>query len=423
MGLIDKILGYGVIKEAEFTKDFDIENNSQLNALEDLLEKVTPESREIVELELLKIRSGLSGERNVYFELKNSRLPLVCLHDIRLEYKGYTGQFDFIVIASEFILVIETKKLFGNITIDNEGNFNREFTIRNRKIKEGIYSPITQNERHVRLLEEYLVDQKLIKSCPVYSLIVIANDKTIVNKKFAKPEVKNLIIKYDQLIGKLKEYKEKNKLVRLHDKYMREIAQAILEGNKPIDYDYINKLGLTLKPVKQEVVSEEIRLINKDQDLEEANDTNDENSVHQTHIQSDLKKYRYTKAKELNYKPYFIFNNNEMDMLITLKPKYKEEFIGIQGFGEKKYEDYGDDIINIIRNRTEKLYEALKSYRLEKSKELGIKAYEIFNNMQMDEIINQTPNEPKQLENIKYFDSDRISRFGQDIINIVLDIW
>jgi len=53
-----------------------------------------------------------------------------------------------------------------------------------------------------------LVDNKLIKYCPIYSLIVIANDKTIINKRFAQPNVKELIVKHDLLISKLEEYKQ-----------------------------------------------------------------------------------------------------------------------------------------------------------------------------------------------------------------------
>jgi hypothetical protein len=53
----------------------------------------------------------------VYFELKNSFIPMLCLHDIRLEYNDYIAQFDFILITCKFIYVLETKKLNGDIEI------------------------------------------------------------------------------------------------------------------------------------------------------------------------------------------------------------------------------------------------------------------------------------------------------------------
>ncbi|MFA7055909.1 MAG: HRDC domain-containing protein [Acholeplasmataceae bacterium] len=415
MGLLDWMLGSDVIKGPEFVKEFNVDDNIQLNTLNQLLEKVSDESKEIIEQEIIKIKSGLSGEKNVYYELKNSRLPLVCLHDIRLEHNGYTAQFDFIIIASEFITVIETKKLYGNITIDHEGNFNREYLVKGRIFKEGMYSPITQNERHVRLLIDFLVDHKFHKVSPIYSLVVIANDKTIVNKKFAKAEVKNMIIKYDQLALRLKNFKTDTNGRVMKDSLMREIAQTILNHNNPIEYDYINMLGLKLK---QEIIKEDIPVSNKTEEI-----SKDENEVQQTRLHDDLKTYRYTKSKSMNIKPYFIFNNSELDLLVSQKPTTRDDFLNISGFGEKKYESYGEDIIHLVKSRLDSVYDELKKYRIAISKELGLKAYEVFTNQQLDDIIKIMPNDINQLKIINYFDHDRISKFGQGIIEIIKKTW
>lgn len=417
MGLLDKILGYGEIKGPEFTKDFSVEDNTQLNTLTSLLDQVNDDSRIKVEKEILNVKSGLSGERNVYYELKNSRLPIVCLHDIRLEHNNLEAQFDFIIIASEFILVLETKKLFGNINVDNEGNFTREYQINNRTYKEGMYSPITQNERHVRLLDEFLRDHKLIKHCPIYSLIVIANDKTIVNKKFAKAEVKNLIIKHDQLIEKLNYYIKNNNEVKLRHNYMREIAEIIIKENKPIDYNFVKKLDLEMKPAiieKENILSNETISNELEHDKVEEN-----NSIGLTKLYIKLKNYRYTKAKELNIKPYFIFNNNELEQLLSIRPTSKKVFLTVPGFGEKKYEQYGDDIIALIEESINQIQESLRAYRLEMAKQNNLKAYEIFNNQQLDQIIEIMPTEKDQLLQIKYYSKQQVDNYGDQIIKLI----
>jgi hypothetical protein len=417
MGLLDKILGYGEIKGPEFTKDFSVEDNTQLNTLISLLNQVTDDSRIKVEKEILNVRSGLAGEKNVYYELKNSRLPIVCLHDIRLEHNNYEAQFDFIIIASEFILVLETKKLFGNINVDNEGNFTREYQINNRTFKEGMYSPITQNERHVRLLDEFLRDHKLIKHCPIYSLIVIANDKTIVNKKFAKADLKNLIIKHDRLIEKLNYYIKNNNEVKLRHNYMREIAETIIKENKPIDYDFVKKLNLEIKPV---IIEKENILIKETISNETENDmVDDKESIAQTKLYGKLKHYRYTKSKELNIKPYFIFNNNELDQLLSIRPTSKEKFLTCPGFGEKKYEQYGEDIVSLITESMNQIQEALKTFRLETAKQNNLKAYEIFNNQQLEHIIELMPTERDQLLQVKYYGKQHVDKYGDQIINII----
>ena len=83
------------------------------------------------------------GEQNVYYELKNSFIPMLCFHDIRLEYNDYVAQFDFIVITTKFIYVLETKKLSGDIEVNSDGDFIRIFKNNNGKVikKEGMYSP------------------------------------------------------------------------------------------------------------------------------------------------------------------------------------------------------------------------------------------------------------------------------------------
>ena len=63
-----------------------------------------------------------------------------------------------------------------------------------------------------------------------------------------------------------------------------------------------------------------------------------------------MKKYRLNKSKELNYKPYFIFSDKTLEELINKKPKNKVELKQIEGFGDKKIEMYGIDIIKIINN-------------------------------------------------------------------------
>lgn len=414
MGLIDRLFGYDEIKGPEFTKDFPVDEDLHVIKLLQLLELVTDESKVKVEKELLNLRSGLSGERNVYYELKNSRLPIVCLHDIRLEYKNLEAQFDFIVIASEFILVLETKRLFGNVTIDHEGNFTREYQIYNRSFKEGMYSPITQNERHVRLLEEFLIDQKLIKVCPIYSLIVIANDKTIVNKKYAKAEVKNLIIKHDQLIERLNQLARENDSVKLRHNYMREISQAILQEHKPIKFDFVSKLGLEMKPQIIETLSKTVQ-----EPSVVVKDVEESDIESQTKLHSKLKKYRYKISKEKNVKAYYVFNNNELDLLVSIRPKSKDQYISIQGFGERSFEHYGEDIIGIIKESLSQIEEALKAYRTETAKNSNLKAYEVFNNQQLEQIIELLPSEKEQLAQVKYYSKVQIDRFGDRIIAII----
>lgn len=122
-----------------------------------------------------------------------------------MEYNGITAQIDYLVLTKKQVFVIECKNLWGNITINNRGDFIR--TIGNKKI--GMYNPITQNQRHLEIIKQvrkeaktnvltqYLFDKNFED---IYkSLIVLANEKSVVQDYYAPKEIKNQILRYDRL--------------------------------------------------------------------------------------------------------------------------------------------------------------------------------------------------------------------------------
>ena len=77
-------------------------------------------------------------------------MDLVVLQDICIRAKdGRKAQIDFVIVTSKLMILLECKNLVGNIEIDSKGNFIRTIQYGKRYWKEGIYSPITQNERHM----------------------------------------------------------------------------------------------------------------------------------------------------------------------------------------------------------------------------------------------------------------------------------
>ena len=55
-------------------------------------------------------------------------------------------------------------------------------------------------------------------------------------------------------------------------------------------------------------------------------------------------------AREMKIKTYLIFTNQQLVALATYKPENETNFISIYGLGKKKYDMYGDRIIQIIEN-------------------------------------------------------------------------
>jgi hypothetical protein len=344
------INGKRTIDRPIFIKDF-INENEQLLDLIELSNKVDVNKKEFIDRDITFLRHGLEGEKNVYFELKNSFIPMLCLHDIRLEYNDYVAQLDFVIITNKFIYVLETKKLNGDIEITKDGDFIRTIKSYSGKTikREGIYSPISQNERHINILKEILLKEKLIKNTPIKSAVILANPKTILNKTKCPKSIQNNIYKYDQLTTLLKkELNDKSNDKDVLEKYSYEIADYLVQNNKPIKINYAAKYSLDeVVFLKEEEPQKENKTIKEEI---KADSPLTAISVDKIDLYESLRQFRLKASREEGIKPYFIFNNQELDSLILAMPKKREDLSKVKGFGEKKIEKYGDAILAIINN-------------------------------------------------------------------------
>ncbi|MBN1068140.1 aldolase [Clostridium botulinum] len=464
-GLYRMFNGKRTINSTIFLKEFE-EENTQLKELIELSKKVSGECKEKIHKDILLLKEGLKGEQNVYFQIKNSFIPMLALHDIRLEYEEYTAQFDFILITKKCIYVLETKKLSGNIEINEDGDFIRTIRTKQGKFyKEGMESPITQNERHINILKEILRKENLVNNFPIKSLVVIANPKTIIKKAECPKHIKDIVVKYDQLNGILKKDFEDTSIERdLLEKYLYNIANFLIANNKAITYDYkakylideecINNKEIENKDIEynannectiqdceknidiqesnnesksfkvpiienvKEVIEEE-KLSAKDVETEEVETNGQINNYNL--LYSNLKQYRYNKAKEEKIQPYMIFSNEVLEQIIKNNPKSKEELLNIKGIGKVKVDKYGDEILEVIlkNDPKEKLHLDLKEYRYNKSKEEEIQAYMVFTNNVLNQIVEKCPKNQDELIIIKGLGKVKIDKYGRDILEIV----
>ena len=230
-----------ILKESNAAKD-------HLDKLESLLPKANKDVKDTIQKEIAVTKAGIAGEDNIMFELKHSNMDMVVLHDINLETKsGLKAQIDFIVVTSKVIFLIECKNLVGNIDIDSKGAFIRTVAYGTKKQKEGIYSPITQGERHLSVLKEAKLDNAgLVTSLAIKrnfdssykSLVVLANPKTIVNDRYAPKEIKSQVIRADQLVSNMKNIIAASNDFASTKKEMMSIAQGILDMNIESRKDY-----------------------------------------------------------------------------------------------------------------------------------------------------------------------------------------
>lgn len=366
-----------------------------------------------IEKELKIATLGELGENNIAFELKNSGIPMYILHDIGLETNELSAQIDYIVVTRKVIFIIECKNLIGNIEINSQGNFIRTYSFNGKFIKEGIYSPITQNERHLEVLKRIKKESKSNFISKMLfdkyfndnykSLVVLANPKTVLNSRYAKKEIKDNVIKADQLINYIKEVNSKSDLISLSDKEMKEIADRLLALHKSSKLSFLKKYSELIELVDNYDVKNDVKtvfnnkeiindssinnaksnIINEDKssvtnNIDKSNNINNiyntknininvninntviNNSIgnkinNNSDIINDnenlikkLKEYRLQMSRAENTKPYIIFSDKQMTNLLEKMPKTKSELKEVSGFGEVKVEKYGDVILKIL---------------------------------------------------------------------------
>ena len=342
MSLTKKFKGFDLINDTIFLKDFNKENPN-LKKLEDILKGISNINlKRTIEKDISLMKWGLEGESNVYFELKNSFLPMICLHDIRIQVGDLFAQIDFLILTNKFIYIFETKHLVGDISINSEGDFIRITKDENgNKKEEGMYNPITQGNRHARILKKFLETKNLlnISDFPIKSIAVLANPKTILSKESAPIYIKDNIYRCDQITHFLQtEFNNAEYEIMISDSKLEFISSEILKNNTPIEYDYESKYKL------KNFKSTYSKTTFKNNEVECIIDYKDS----QEKIKSELKKIRKIKSKEYSLKAYELFNNKQLDLIVKYLPKTLIELNYLNIISKGSSSIIGADIIKII---------------------------------------------------------------------------
>lgn len=332
----------------DFFKDtIFLKENSDLQDRYDALTKLKNEfpNNEEIQEELYIIKKGLEGENEIKYQLSKSNLGLYVLRDVNFEVDGLKAQIDYIVITKAHCYFIECKNLVGNITVNEKGDFIREYTINGKKIKKGMYSPLRQVEAQrdvfkkvwntslsdnkiLNTIKRALAENNFTKSHRV--LVVAANNETILNTKYAPKDMKDKVIKADALVRKIQyDLDRTDKDIWDSKKGMEAWAQGFLKRSIKNTTDYY--IFYKEKYVKDEEQTVEI-----------------DNSV----IKNKLIEFRKNRAKELNIPAYYVFTNEELEELIKIMPKTIADLKNSKILTQIKIKTHGEHIINILNERS-----------------------------------------------------------------------
>ncbi|WP_195265253.1 DNA helicase RecQ [Clostridium sp. 1001275B_160808_H3] len=181
-------------------------------------------------------------------------------------------------------------------------------------------------------LRDFTIEAQMILSCVYrtreqYGISVLVD----ILRGFKGPKIIQNNLDRLTTYGIMKEYSSK---------FIRDLIKTLL------DLGYVNlKDGtysmLKLNPKSIRVLKSQEKVICKlSEDIEEKIENKD--------LFNKLKLWRKEKANILGIKPYIIFSDSTLIELANKIPKDKDELLSIRGMGEKKFEKYGDEVLNII---------------------------------------------------------------------------
>ena len=300
--------------------------------LENLIEK-EPKNEQLQQ-ELYIAKKGLKGEDEIAYQLKKANIGMYVLRDINMEYEDLKAQIDFIVVTPWCCYFIECKNLIGNITLDERGNFIREYTYEGHNIKKGMESPYrqvcAQREVYKKIwmkmqgkIKTRLFEKSFEKTHRV--LVVAANGENILNTEKAPIDIKYEVVKSDGLIRKL-DYDKNHSDRSLWDnrKEMEKWANHFLALN-------VNNKDL----IKNENTTEE----STNTEISDLMNIQIKNKSDFEKIVNTLE-FRYAKTYS-NYAPHeYVFEKEEgakLEVIRQLNRFIQENYDEIELFAKKEY--------------------------------------------------------------------------------------
>lgn len=333
----------------------------QVEKLRELHPFLNKEGQEKLGQDIRKLEYGIEGEKNIAFELKNSHMPMYILHDIYLSDGELEAQIDYLIFTKKICFVVECKNLIGNIKINNGGDFVRTLEYGGKKQSKGIYSPITQNQHHLELMKKMRKDSK----------------RNILSKAMAEQSF---------------------------DKKYKSIV-VLANPQTIIDYRYAKK-EIKEQIVRSDRLIEYIRDSYKESDLSEVTDSQLlEWAKFYLALHMEIEK-DYVKK----YDCYRISSNEMRTKQSAISDSSKEEAKELE---KKNPEDKDTEI-----EKTE-IFQQLKAFRLQKSREEKIKPYYIYNDNQLKELIAKMPDSLEELKKVNGFGEIKAEKYGKEILEIL----
>lgn len=272
------------------------------------------------------------------------------LSDINLYDGDLENQIDFLVITKKMCFVIECKNWSKTTKVLADGRFERQIYGQGKGKLKQVPSPIEQNNEHTQLVKNiYMKNRKKFSKASknesigdrVIPVLVWVNNNAELDLQDATGHIKNEVEKQFVYAERLATHL--NKIYKdslLHEKSVEEVeelSRIFMEIHKKNEEEYIRKN-------RQRALSAVLETLE---------------FVPQDFLKRELEAYRkldwvneIIKTKNKKYKEHLL--DEEMIEKLTEKmPANREELIQIDWFKAFTYENFGEDILEILNRYRE----------------------------------------------------------------------
>jgi len=170
---------------------------------------------------------------------------------------------------------------------------------------------------------------------------------------------------------------------------------------------------------------------------------NNGDTVFEIPLREKLRSLRINLAKAEGRKAFHIFHNTVLDDIVKAKPITIRELMAVHGIGQRKADEYGQQILQVIRMHitskktieeptqsetaslkptmitSSELRNKICETRLKLAKKERLPTYCVFDNKTLEEMVQTAPQTPLHLMKVKGIGDKRMTKYGPHLLQTI----
>lgn len=270
-----------------------------------------------------------------------------------------TSEIDVLMISPKGLFVFESKNYSGWIFgSDTQKYWYQTLPVgRGKSHKEKFYSPVFQNNTHIKYIKCLIGDQ-----IPIYSIVTFSDRCTLksVNIQSSKVNVINRYQVYNLISSIYNNTEDQIDNIQIENIYntlypYTQVDESIKQ--KHIEDIYNKTYSHNINSINDSENNDEIFVFKKDSKADETSvdnfklDTMIDNSDINDDLKDRLIEFRKNRSNKMNIPAFYVFTNEELEKLVETRPKTIEQLKALNILSPIKIKIHGEQIILEINRK------------------------------------------------------------------------